>query len=294
MKKVILSLAIIFTALVCSTNLFAVIGPIPIDLSNDLPDGNVYCAVTVTLLPDNCPGPYDGEEIVVDANQDILIPGPNFGIQQFGFNYNGDIGELETFVKDDPTTKWKVQYSNNMSEFGVYLFEESGTGSTRKDPLVLDVCNCNSDLMEGSFVVKNSLGYVFAVHIADFTFDGVPGVTSAFFSTVKTTLVELATFETTANRKEVKLHWTTASEIDNAGFNLYRSESEYGEYIRINDTLIPAEGSPIQGASYAFVDKDVRNRRIYYYNLEDIDIYGSSTFHGPASATPRVLSRKGE
>ena len=303
MKKYFMAFAASVIVIFCATTLFAVIGPIPIDLSSDLPDGNVYCTVTVTLLPDSCPGPsgpydYDGVEIVVDANQDILIPGPNFGIQKFGFNYNedigGDIGELETFVEDDADTKWKVQYSKNMSQFGVYLSEEQGTGSTRKDPLVLDVCNCNRDLEEGWFVVKNSLGYVFAVQINNFTVDGVPEVTGAFFSTVKITLVELATFETATNPKEVKIHWTTASEIDNAGFNLYRSESEHGEYIRINDTLIPAEGSPIQGASYEFVDKDVRNRRIYYYKLEDIEIYGSSTFHGPASAMPRVLSGKGE
>jgi hypothetical protein len=34
------------------------------------------------------------------------------------------------------------------------------------------------------------------------------------------------------------LTWTTASELDNAGFNLWRSDSENGRYIRITD-LIP-------------------------------------------------------
>ena len=36
--------------------------------------------------------------------------------------------------------------------------------------------------------------------------------------------------------------------------------------------LIPAKGSATQGASYEFVDKNVKNGRTYYYKLEDIDL----------------------
>jgi hypothetical protein len=78
-------------------------------------------------------------------------------------------------------------------------------------------------------------------------------------------------------------------EIDTAGFNLYRAASADGEYIRINDSLIPAQGSSIQGASYEFIDKDVKNRKTYYYKLEDIDLSGTSTFHGPIAATTRLI-----
>jgi hypothetical protein len=289
MKKTTLLFITIVSVICWVPNLFAVIGPIPIDLSNDLPDGYVYCAVTVTLLPDHCPGPYDGVEIAVDANQDILTPGPNFGIQAFGFNYNGNLEELSLNVPDDPANKWKVQYGKNISEFGVYLVDESGTGNTRKDPLVLDVCNCNSDLMEGNFIVKNSKGYVFAVHIADFTFNGEPSISSAFFSTVNTTLIELVGLEAIPGVSQVVIYWTTASEVDNVGFNIYRAESKNGKYDKINNSLIPAEGSPIEGTTYDFIDSEVQNRRIYYYQLEDIDVYGKSTFHGPVSATPRLI-----
>ncbi len=73
------------------------------------------------------------------------------------------------------------------------------------------------------------------------------------------------------------------------GFNLYRSTSEDGEYIKINDSLIPAQGSSTQGASYEFVDNDVQNRKTYYYKLEDIDFNGTSTMHGPVSAMPRMI-----
>ena len=59
--------------------------------------------------------------------------------------------------------------------------------------------------------------------------------------------------------------------------------------MKINNSLIPAEGSPTQGASYEFADKDVKNRKTYWYKLEDIDLSGNSTFHGPVNATPRMI-----
>jgi hypothetical protein len=36
---------------------------------------------------------------------------------------------------------------------------------------------------------------------------------------------------------------------------------------------------------------DVKNRQTYYYKLEDIDLSGTSTLHGPISATPRLILR---
>ena len=110
-------------------------------------------------------------------------------------------------------------------------------------------------------------------------------------TTAPATLVDLSTFTATPKFSKIILQWSTASEIDNAGFSLYRSESENGEYIKINDSLIPAQGNSTQGAFYEFVDKDVKNRKIYYYKLEDIDVNGVSTFHGPVTATPRLLFR---
>jgi len=89
--------------------------------------------------------------------------------------------------------------------------------------------------------------------------------------------------------KKVQLEWVTESEIDNAGFNLYRSESEDGEYEKINASLIPAQGSSTQGTSYEFIDTNLKNRKTYYYKLEDIDLNGTSAMHGPVSATPRLM-----
>ena len=111
---------------------------------------------------------------------------------------------------------------------------------------------------------------------------------------VPPTVINLSTFIATPKASKVILQWSTESEIDNAGFNPYRSESENGEYFEINDSLIPAQGSSTQGASYEFIDNDVQNRKTYYYKLEDICLNGTSTMHGPVSATPRLIFGMGK
>jgi hypothetical protein len=105
----------------------------------------------------------------------------------------------------------------------------------------------------------------------------------------ESTLIQLSSFTALPSNRTVILKWSTESEIDNAGFNLYRAESEDGECIQINDSIIPAEGSPTEGAEYEFVDHEVKNRKTYYYKLEDIDLNGVLTRHGPVSATPRWI-----
>jgi len=116
-----------------------------------------------------------------------------------------------------------------------------------------------------------------------------PTTTVSTTTTVQPTLVRLIDFNAVPGNRIITLAWSTASEIDNAGFNLYRSTSENGEYEKLNDSLIPSQGSSTQGASYKFVDKDVKNRKTYFYKLEDIDLSGISTFHGPIAATPRLI-----
>jgi hypothetical protein len=108
-------------------------------------------------------------------------------------------------------------------------------------------------------------------------------------TTVPATIIKLSSFAAIPKSGKIILEWTTESEIDNVGFNLYRSETENGQYTKTNASLIPAQGSASQGVSYEFVDKDVKNRKTYYYKLEDIDLNGISTMHGPVSATPRLI-----
>ena len=103
------------------------------------------------------------------------------------------------------------------------------------------------------------------------------------------TVIELNSFTATASNRSIAINWETATERENAGFNIYRAESKNGKYTRINSDIIEAKGSPNQGASYQIIDTTVKNRKTYYYKLEDIDLDGSSTINGPISATPRLF-----
>ena len=79
----------------------------------------------------------------------------------------------------------------------------------------------------------------------------------------------------------VTVEWTTASEVDHSGFNLYRSESPDGPWVKLNPELIPPSGDPIVGGKYSYVDDAVKPGRTYYYQLEDVDLSGATSFHGP-------------
>jgi hypothetical protein len=100
------------------------------------------------------------------------------------------------------------------------------------------------------------------------------------------TAVEMRSFRAHAGEFSVFLEWTTAHEIDNAGFHLHRSCSREGPYQRINPSLIPGQGYSVRGAHYRFLDDDVGGGITYYYKLEDVDFDGLGTFHGPVWATP--------
>ncbi len=99
-------------------------------------------------------------------------------------------------------------------------------------------------------------------------------------------LIELSSFEAIPENGKVVLRWTTDAEIDNAGFNIYRTGKDGGSK-KINETLIPAKGSPTEGASYEFVDDTAKFKYTYSYLLEDIDVNGVATEHGPVSLKPR-------
>lgn len=70
----------------------------------------------------------------------------------------------------------------------------------------------------------------------------------------------------------VRIAWTTESEVDTLGFNLVRedlTDPKNGQ--QITPQLILAQGSPISGTNYHFIDREVKAGKSYTYHLQEIN-----------------------
>jgi len=101
------------------------------------------------------------------------------------------------------------------------------------------------------------------------------------------TAVTLTRFAATPAGDGVQVTWETAQELEHLGFNLYRGSGSTGPWVRLNAELLPAQNpGATSGGTYTWLDAGATPGAPSYYRLEDVDIYGVSTFHGPVAATP--------
>jgi hypothetical protein len=85
--------------------------------------------------------------------------------------------------------------------------------------------------------------------------------------------VELTAFWAKPRGGTVTLRWATRSEVDNAGYNLFRATSEDGAYQKINARLIPGAGTTTKEHTYHYVDHPPYPSS-YFYRLESVSTQG--------------------
>lgn len=97
--------------------------------------------------------------------------------------------------------------------------------------------------------------------------------------------VTVSSFKAQAQAAKIEVTWTTASEINNVGFNLLRGNSAAGTFAKINANLIPTQClGCIAGSSYSYSDSSVASGQTYFYKLQSVDNGGGTQLFGPASA----------
>jgi hypothetical protein len=70
------------------------------------------------------------------------------------------------------------------------------------------------------------------------------------------------------------LRWSTASEVDNFGFDVYRGPSEEGPFERLTADPIPGAGTTDTPSQYSYVDSGIEPDTTYYYYVESISLQG--------------------
>jgi hypothetical protein len=84
----------------------------------------------------------------------------------------------------------------------------------------------------------------------------------------------------------VLVRWTTITEVDTVGFRLLReSLGVRTKSLDVVASMIHSAGHGMTGASYRFLDDSKAGASAVQYYLEDLDIYGKVTRHGPIAVT---------
>ena len=70
------------------------------------------------------------------------------------------------------------------------------------------------------------------------------------------------------------IRWSTASEVDSYGFDIYRATSEDGPFEVINEKPIPGAGTVDTPQYYEYFDRSIEPETAYWYYVESISING--------------------
>ena len=140
-----------------------------LDQSNEFADNVHYGQVTIDA--DSSAGTVT---FTVDAFNAYAGIDDNFGIQEFGFNYQN--------LTDDPSEwslslpeKWQQREDDTLSGFGLFEIHEKGLGNSRQAPLVFTITlPTASDAIVSNFTVATEGNpgegnFFFVAHVAGFT-----------------------------------------------------------------------------------------------------------------------------
>ena len=199
------------------------------------------------------------------------------------------------------TIVWPTSYSVTLgavtSAVGIWAAQGSGTSgaNTWQDFSVLSVATAFSwssgtvnELFRvavnqtgtgtGTFTLTNDVGggWYFEVGGLDKTNSGTPFYAGSVGNVPLP--VELTTFTATCNRLNAELKWSTATEIENYGFDIER-RAEFGK-----DTLwtkvgfVSGNGSSNTPHDYSYTDAKLLSGR-YAYRLKQVDLNGTYKYY---------------
>ena len=110
-----------------------------------------------------------------------LVPNSPFGVQQFAMDSElvvteEDWNDFVAVYDIGLPESWEYKYNGQIDDFGRFEFSYNGSGSTRQDPLLINISPKQGADLTGyefdtvfAFVEQNNAGYYFAAHIAGFT-----------------------------------------------------------------------------------------------------------------------------
>lgn len=239
---------------------------------------------------------------VLNPGDPILINGVAYVVQSVASNTSLTLTKLYTGPSASGlawTRPSAVIMTTTTNATGDYTF--SGLASANHLVRVTDAQSrltgygSTFELTEGLVNGGNPANFVEAVNL---TAANASGVNFGYVQLAAIpTAIELRTFDAVQNRKKVRLTWQTAFETKNLGFNIYRESN--GKRTKVNKKLIAGSAfvtrrnAPVAGFSYRFKDRLPSDNMFVQYWLEDVEISGERTLHGPVVPLMNVADPEG-
>lgn len=255
---------------------------------------NINAVTTGDNVPANNSA-SDTSLVTTSTNADISIvkaAGPNSvgngQLTNYSFAITNNGPATATNVSFADTLPASLTYQSHASPFVASCFYNSGTTTLACSIPTLPVGNTVTITLIVQAQNTGTIPNTAAVTGADQT-DPVAANNSstANLNVFAITLVKLRKLDAAQDKDKVLLTWETSFESDNLGFDLYREID--GVRTKINKKLIA--GSALRakqderraGYSYRFRDKLPSPNALARYWLEDVDLSGVRTMHGPTS-----------
>ncbi len=87
------------------------------------------------------------------------------------------------------------------------------------------------------------------------------------------------------------VRWSTASEVDNFGYDVYRGTSAEGPFERLTKDPVPGAGTTDEPQKYSFVDETIDPYETYFYYVESISLAGEREKFTPVIQAKPKLQR---
>ena len=185
----------------------------------------------------------------------------------------GDIWAADTSIilhSTDGGVSWVEQASSNLKSLFDIIFTDTNNGWVVGNyGTILRTTNGGTEWIPQTSGTTNALHGVYFIDALNGWAVGVDG--TILQTTNGGVPVELTSFTAITNGKEVILNWTTATELNNQGFEIERSEDKIS-FNKIG--FIPGFGTTTEPKSYSYTDQPVSIGK-YYYRLKQVDYDGS-------------------
>ena len=192
------------------------------------------------------------------------------------YNSLTEVNSSTTGIENaDGTVGLEVAYNSNYIHNNLAL-----QISAEPDWLIVNnisgtIYNANSAVVEVTF---QSGDYTFGSYTADIVISSNDPVTPQYVISVTMEIVplpvELANFTAFQNNEAIILNWTTATEINNSGFEIQKKLK--GEDWQVV-TFVEGKGNSAEPSNYSYSDP-LERKGIYSYRLKQIDYDGGISF----------------